>query len=113
MGRGHEGGRVIRFGWLSFTLAIGALQGLVVATLLAFRRENREANLLLSAFLAAFVARIVPFIIGFAGFYEAYPWLSFAPFGITLASATRSRAAPRTCRSVSTTLPIRHVEVAW
>ncbi len=76
---------MIRFGWLSFTLAIGALQGLVVATLLAFRRENREANLLLSAFLAAFVARIFPFIIGFAGFYEAYPWLSFAPFGITLA----------------------------
>ncbi|HEY1429905.1 MAG TPA: hypothetical protein VGF18_10050, partial [Candidatus Tumulicola sp.] len=75
---------MIRFGWLSFALAIGALQGFVVAALLLFRPANRTANLLLAAFLVAFVARIVPYIIGFAGFYEAFPWLSFAPFGITL-----------------------------
>jgi AraC-like DNA-binding protein len=85
VGRLGEGGGVIRFGWLSFLLTIGALQGLVVAALLAFKRENRTANYLLAAFLVAFVARIVPYIIGFAGFYDAFPWLSFAPFGITLA----------------------------
>jgi len=76
---------MIRFGWLSIVLLIGAVQGAVVAGLLFARPHNRTANRLLGAFLLAFVAQIVPYIIGFAGFYEAYPWLSFAPFAITLA----------------------------
>lgn len=75
---------MIRFGWLSIVLLIGAVQGAVVAGLLLGRATNRTANRLLGAFLLAFVLQIVPYIIGFAGFYMAYPWLSFAPFSITL-----------------------------
>jgi len=66
-------------------LLIGALQGAVVAALLAARRTNRQANAVLAVLLIVFVLRLVPYIIGFAGFYEVYPWLSFAPFALTLA----------------------------
>ena len=66
-------------------MLIGALQGAVVAALLAARRTNRQANAVLAVLLIVFVLRLVPYIIGFAGFYEVYPWLSFAPFALTLA----------------------------
>src|SRR5471030_123987 len=76
---------MVHFGWLSIVLLLGAAQGAVVSALLFARTPNRVANSILGAFLLLFVARIVPYIIGFAGFYDRYPWLSFAPFGITLA----------------------------
>jgi hypothetical protein len=28
----------------------------------------------------------MPYVIGYAGFYDAYPWLSFAPFDLGLAT---------------------------
>lgn len=75
---------VIRFGWLSIVLLFGVVQALVVTALLLGRRENRTANRLLAALTFAFSLRIVPYVIGYAGFYDAYPWLSFAPFALTL-----------------------------
>lgn len=76
---------MIRFGWFSMLLLIGAAEGGLVAALLASRRRNRTANALLATIIFAYVLHITPFIIGYAGFYDAYPWLSFAPFSITLA----------------------------
>ena len=53
--------------------------------LLAFTRSNTSANRLLALLLVVFVMKLMPYILGFAGYYDAYPWLSFAPFGLGLA----------------------------
>ena len=73
------------FGPWSTTLAIGAGFGIAVAVLLAFTRSNTSANRLLALLLVVFVMKLMPYILGFAGYYDAYPWLSFAPFGLGLA----------------------------
>lgn len=73
------------FGPWSTTLAIGAGFGLAVALLLAFTRSNSVANRLLSLLLLVFVMKLMPYVLGFAGYYDAYPWLSFAPFNVGLA----------------------------
>jgi AraC-like DNA-binding protein len=76
---------VIEFGVLSITLLVGTLQGLVLAVLLWRAPANRAANRWLALLIIAVAALITPYIIGFAGFYDAWPWLSFAPFSYTLA----------------------------
>jgi AraC-like DNA-binding protein len=76
---------VIKFGVLSITLLIGCVQGLVLAGLLWRVPANRTANRWLALLIVAVALLIVPYIIGFAGFYDAWPWLSFAPFRYTLA----------------------------
>lgn len=76
---------MITFGPMSITLLIGAMQGLVLAGLLLSARHNRMANRYLALLIIAFAALITPFIIGYAGFYDKWPGLSFAPFSYTLA----------------------------
>jgi len=76
---------MIRFGAWSTTLALAAGFGALVALLLLVRRRNRAANGLLAALIAGTVLRLMPYALGFAGFYDAYPWLSFAPFDLALA----------------------------
>lgn len=73
------------FGPWSTTLAIGAGFGLAVALLLAFTRSNTFANRLIALLLLVFVMKLMPYALGFAGYYDAYPWLSFAPFNVGLA----------------------------
>ncbi len=73
------------FGPWSTTLAIGAGFGLAVALLLAFTRSNAVANRLLALLLLVFVLKLMPYVLGFAGYYDVYPWLSFAPFELGLA----------------------------
>jgi AraC-like DNA-binding protein len=75
----------IAFGPWSTTLAIGAGFGLAVAGLLAATRSNTVANRLLALLLLVFVLKLLPYVLGFAGFYDAYPWLSFAPFELGFA----------------------------
>ncbi|HLI76203.1 MAG TPA: helix-turn-helix domain-containing protein [Acidobacteriaceae bacterium] len=70
---------------MSTVLAVGVLQGLAVALLLLGRAASRVANRFLAAFVFVTVLRIVPYAIGYAGFYDAYPWLSFAPYNLSLA----------------------------
>lgn len=76
---------MIKFGSLSITLLIGAAQGVVLAVMLLCVPHNRVANRFLAALIVAVALMVTPYIIGFAGFYDAYPWLSFAPFGTSLA----------------------------
>ena len=76
---------MIQFGPMSITLLICAMQGLLLAGLLLRSRQNRVANRWLALLILAVVALITPFIIGYAGFYDRWPWLSFAPFSYTLA----------------------------
>jgi AraC-like DNA-binding protein len=73
------------FGPWSYILAFGALNGAAVAVALLGTRSNRVANRLLAALLVVVALRLVPYIIGYAGYYDAYPWLSFAPFDLPLA----------------------------
>lgn len=80
---------MIRFGAWSTTLGLAAGFGALVAFLLltpgTHHRANRSANRLLAALLLVAVLRLMPYVLGFAGFYDVYPWLSFAPFDLALA----------------------------
>lgn len=71
---------MIRFGLWSTILMVGSIHGFVVSVLLLSTPHNRVANRFLAALLIAVVLLITPFTLGYAGFYDAYPWLSFAPF---------------------------------
>ncbi|WP_439486202.1 helix-turn-helix domain-containing protein [Blastomonas fulva] len=76
---------MIAFGPMSITLLICAAQGLLLAGLLLRARQNRAANRWLALLIIAVAALMTPYIIGYAGFYEKWPWLSFAPLSYTLA----------------------------
>jgi len=76
---------VIEFGVLSISLLVGTAQGLVLALMLWRAPANRAANRWLALLILAVAALITPYIIGFAGFYDQWPWLSFTPLSYTLA----------------------------
>jgi AraC-like DNA-binding protein len=76
---------MIKIGVWSLLLLLASAHGLVVAGLLARAPRNRVANRCLALLLVAVVLLITPYTIGYAGFYDAYPWLSFAPLRWTLA----------------------------
>lgn len=76
---------MIRFGAWSILLLVLALQALLLAFALLRQRENRQSNGYLAALLIVLAGMLTPFIIGYAGFYDAHPWLSFAPFALPLA----------------------------
>ncbi len=75
------------FGWRSAALAVAATQLLIIAAALLRPVQNRIANRVLAAMLVTAVGVFTPWLIGFAGFYDKWRWLSFAPFSITLAIA--------------------------
>ncbi|MGV7208165.1 helix-turn-helix domain-containing protein [Oxalobacteraceae bacterium A2-2] len=77
---------MIRYGPWSTTLGLAAGFGALVALLLLRAGGNRAAQRLLAALLGVAVLRLMPYVLGFAGFYDAYPWLSFAPFDLALAT---------------------------
>jgi AraC-like DNA-binding protein len=76
---------MIQFGPMSITLLIGAMYGVLFAALLWWTAQNRSANRFLAALLIVIAMRLFPYIIGYAGYYDAYPWLSFAPYNASLA----------------------------
>ena len=76
---------MISFGVLSISLLVGTAQGLVLAAMLWRVPANRAANRWLALLILAVAALITPYIIGFAGFYDQWPWLSFTPLSYTLA----------------------------
>ena len=76
---------MIRFGPMSIVLLCGALYGVMRAAMLCFIPVNRAANALLAALILVLALAIAPYVIGYAGYYDAYPWLSFAPYKFTLA----------------------------
>ncbi len=76
---------MIRFGAWSTILGLAAAFGALVALRLATTRVNRTADRFLAALMLVAILRLGPYVIGFAGFYDAYPWLTFAPFDQGLA----------------------------
>lgn len=76
---------MIRFGPMSITLLVAGLYGLLFASLLWFCPDNRRANRFLALLLGVIVLRLLPYIIGYAGFYDTWPWLSYMPWNLSLA----------------------------
>lgn len=68
------------FNWRTAILLVMVAQLVLAAGLLWVRRFDFLANRLLAGLLLAVGVTLIPQIIGFAGFYAVYPWLSFAPF---------------------------------
>ncbi|MFO1340947.1 MAG: AraC family transcriptional regulator [Burkholderiaceae bacterium] len=76
---------MIRFGPMSIVLMLGAAYGLLVAVLLWWAPRNRGANRCLALLLVVIALQMLPYIIGYAGFYDAFPWLSYLPYEASLA----------------------------
>lgn len=73
------------FGWRTALLGLTAAQILTLAVAVAAESANRTANRLLAAALVVIAGLLIPYVIGFAGFYDAFRWLTFAPLAIPLA----------------------------
>jgi AraC-like DNA-binding protein len=69
----------------SLLLLLGAANGFVLGALLWLSRANRGANRLLAALVALVALRLLPYVLGYAGAYDAHRWLTFAPFDLSLA----------------------------
>lgn len=73
------------FGWRTAILTVAVAQLLLIAIGLSRTFENRMANRTLALLLVVLAGILMPWLIGFAGFYDRWWWLTFAPFQITLA----------------------------
>lgn len=71
-------------GTLSLSLAIGAANGFVLASVLAFSPQSALASRILAILIAVLSWRAGAYIIGYAGAYDAYPWLTFFPFDLSM-----------------------------
>ena len=78
-------GVTLYFGWRVAILGFAAAQMIVLAGALCLPAANPLANRLLAAVLVVLAGLLIPYAIGFAGAYDAWRWLTFAPFAITLA----------------------------
>jgi AraC-like DNA-binding protein len=75
----------LAFGWRTALLSAVIAQLLVLAAATASVLANRTANRTLAALLIVLAGVLTPWAIGFAGFYDRWRWLTFAPFSIPLA----------------------------
>lgn len=75
------------YGWRTAILSIAFAQLILLSLALTRPIHNRTANRTLAALLLILAGMITPWMIGFAGFYDQWRELSFAPFAISLAIA--------------------------
>lgn len=75
----------LSFGWRTAVLTVAVIQLLVLALALSRTLANRIANVTLALLLCVMAAMVTPWLIGFAGFYDKWMWLSFAPLQLSLA----------------------------
>lgn len=75
----------VRIGTWSMFLLVFAAQALALGAAILRVPMNRRANRYAAGLLLALAGMLTPFIIGYAGFYDAWPWLDFAPFAVPLA----------------------------
>lgn len=89
----------------SVLLLFGAVHALLMAVFLFRRTQNTHANRFLAVFLITLAMILSPNIIGFMGFYQRWPWLSFMPYDVSfsagpliyfyLASLVHGKTTPR------------------
>ncbi len=72
------------FGWRTAVLTVAAAILLPLAAALWASFRNRLAARTLAALLVVMTGVFVPWLIGFAGFYDRWWWLTFAPFSNAL-----------------------------
>jgi len=72
------------FGWRTAVLTVAAAILLPLAVGLSTSFHNRLAARALAALLIVMTGVFVPWLIGFAGFYDRWWWLTFAPFSNAL-----------------------------
>ena len=72
------------FGWRTAVLLCAALVTVPVAVALTQAAANRCANRTLAALLLVLVGVMTPWMIGFAGFYDRWRWLTFLPVALPL-----------------------------
>jgi len=65
--------------WRTVMMSMACLPLLICAFLLLFRKIEKPASLYLALFLIATVLAVGPQIIGYAGFYDKWPGLTFFP----------------------------------
>lgn len=70
--------------WRTAVLFSLTAPAVFAAVLIAVRGHDRRAALTLAALIGAASWHAIPYIIGFEGAYDAYPWLTFAPFNMEL-----------------------------
>ena len=75
----------MQLGPYSLLLLLGAANGVLLAVPLLRAQVNRTANRVLAALILIAAIRLMPYVIGYAGAYDAYRWLTFAPFDLTFA----------------------------
>jgi AraC-like DNA-binding protein len=75
----------LSFGWRTALLSVAFVQLLLLAAALSRTLQNRTANRCMACLLLVLAGVITPWLIGFAGAYDKWRWLTFAPFQITLA----------------------------
>ena len=78
---------VLVYGWRTAVLSVAFSQLILLAAALTRPLQNRVANRTLAFLLIVLAGMVVPWMIGFAGFYDRWQWLTFAPFAISLAIA--------------------------
>ena len=72
------------FGWRPAMLLCAVLVTIPITVALAQSALNRAANRTLALLLLVLVGVITPWMIGFAGFYDQWPWLTFLPVALPL-----------------------------
>lgn len=75
----------MHFGPYSLLLLVAAANGFLLAALLLSPSGRHVGSRWLAALTAAIALRTAPYILGYAGAYDLYPALTFAPFDFTLA----------------------------
>ena len=73
------------FGWRGAFLLAVLLPVAILASALTVPIRNRIANRTIAALLVVLAGVATPWMIGFAGFYDRWQWLSYVPFSVNLA----------------------------
>ncbi|WP_300527185.1 AraC family transcriptional regulator [Maricaulis sp.] len=69
-------------GWRTLLLLLVSVHLLIAAGFLLRRRHERRANTYLVLLLVVAVGHFTPQMIGFAGFYDRWPGISYTPFAL-------------------------------
>ena len=72
------------FGWRTAVLSVAAAIILPIALALLAQLTNRAANRFLALMLLVLAGVFTPWLIGFAGFYDRWRWLTFLPVAVPL-----------------------------
>jgi len=64
---------------MSIALLVGSLYGALFAVILWYTTRNCQENRFLAALLIVVALQLLLYIIGDAGVYDKFPWLSYLP----------------------------------